>query len=180
MISFNNLINSLEIFCESHPQISTFFKDGINEYEATQISYPAVVITPIDVQYFNGNIRFGISIFVCDRLLPDNSNLYDIISDTSLILNDIISNFSNQYSMRFEDNTPTASIGISQFADNVAGLTIENAGFILDIPRNVCVVPTKTTLSSDLSLALMQTKPGYANPDNGLGDPIQIGDDGIK
>lgn len=178
MISFNSLIKSLETFCVAHPQISTFFKDGINEYEASQISYPAVIVTPIDVQYNNGNIRFGISIFVCDRLLSDNSNLYDIISDTSLILNDIISTFYNQFSMRLEDETITATIGISQFADNVAGLTIDNAGFILDIPRNVCIIPISSTASSLEFTGSIRPAP-VPDPDDGIGGEIII-DDEIK
>lgn len=173
-ITFNSLINDIQIFCESHPQISTFFKDGINDYESTEISYPAVVITPIDCNFDNGTIRYGISIFVCDRLLPDNSNLYDVISDTSLIMNDILAHSTNQYSMRLEDVTISGTIGISQFADNVAGVTIENCGFVLNIPRNTCFVP-KTTYPT----TIYYTKPDNADPDPDLGDPIPI-DDPIK
>lgn len=145
MATLNKIIKDIETYCTSHKQINTFYAGQTWNFGAKHSNiYPAVVLVPSPSTISDGKIIYYFNLYCIDRMNKDRSNLNEILSDTSLIIADIIAEFDDNFSTygyMLEDTDLNIEPLEEEMDDIVAGWVCNN--FSLQIPygRNDCNAP---------------------------------------
>ncbi len=144
MITLNTIIDAFEDFSASHSQINTFSADQTYNFQSRTNIYPAVILVPASSTISDGKLKFVFQIFVLDKLNKDRSNTNEVLSDTSLIMADIIAEFDDNYdTYGFMLDDPDISIDpiVEEFDDVLAGWVATNFSIQIPYGRNDCVIP---------------------------------------
>lgn len=145
MISLNTIIDTIEQFCNGHLSINTFYSGQTFNFQAQHDNlYPAIVLIPAPSTISDGKLKFNFQLFALDRLNKDRSNLNEVLSDTSLIIADIIAEFDDNYS-KYGFILDEIDLEIEpieeEFDDCLAGWVCTNFSIAIRYGRNDCVIP---------------------------------------
>lgn len=91
LVSYKQLIYLVEDFARQHLQIQKFkaeFEEQLPNFATTDEAYPILFMSPVGSVYSNLN-QFNVRFYVFDIIQKDRANINTILSDTSLILNDL-------------------------------------------------------------------------------------------
>jgi hypothetical protein len=147
-MTLNQNVAQLRSIITAHRQVKSFyFGDIVNWTELQAMKYTSVVLTLNDAARLKTVTQLNFSLWISDRLLTDQSNRNDVLSDTLQILQDLISQINNIEIFWFPQVDEKAITFFedernNDNADVVAGVKYD---FSLSIrtPLNLCVVPTR-------------------------------------
>jgi hypothetical protein len=144
MTSYIQLLQDIDInFVQKHPQLKKFNADfyaEINNYATANEKYPMLYITLVESTYNDYTTNFTCDVYCMDIIQKSRANINTILSDTHLILNDLI----KYYRLREENTidvinepgiTPINNALLDYAAGNVARVVFELDNYsICDIP----------------------------------------------
>jgi hypothetical protein len=142
--SINQIRKELSEIQQAHAQINSFaWKDFLRAYkEDTELNYPLMGAFYPTAGFLNNQTTLQLTIFVCDKMYKDWSNLNDVESDTLQICRDIFQTINS--STRWQKIGRVQSCSVSKFiergGDEVAGHTM-TFQIILRDNSGVCGLP---------------------------------------
>jgi len=91
-ISYIRVLQNIESFASSHLQVRRFasdFYDQLNNYSTLSEEYPILFVTPQTSLFDVNTNQFTVDVYCFDIIQKSRENINTILSDTSLILNDL-------------------------------------------------------------------------------------------
>ena len=148
-MTLNNVIQVIENLGNAHQQIKTTFYGNAFDFlsKGTDNVYPALFfdLTGASINGKTSTINF--TLFFCDRVLPEQSNEQEVLSDQLLTAQDIIAQLhDNNFDFIMQDSV-TLDFFTEDTPEYLAGVS---ATISLDLPylQNRCEVPTDYTYPS--------------------------------
>ena len=148
-MTLNNIIQTIESLGNAHQQIKTTFYGNAFDFlsRGAENTYPAFFfdITGASINGKTSTLNF--TLFFCDRVLPEQSNEQEVLSDQLLTAEDIIAQLHyNDFDFVLQDAV-TLDFFTEDTPEYLAGVS---ATISLDLPylQNRCVVPTDYTYPS--------------------------------
>ncbi|CAB4121791.1 hypothetical protein UFOVP19_6 [uncultured Caudovirales phage] len=90
-MTLNQIVKQITTFGNNHPQINfVYFGDVWERLSNGEVTYPAMFFTLGDAQILQKQIQYNFSIYVMDRMLMEETNETDVLSDMTLIGQDIV------------------------------------------------------------------------------------------
>jgi hypothetical protein len=141
-MTLNQIVKQITAFGNNHEQIKfVYFGDVWERLSNGEVTYPAMFFTLTNAQILAKQIQYNFSIYVMDRMLMEETNETDVLSDTTLIGQDIVANLrSPEYSWLVGDNMPVTFYTESD-PDYLAGIKID-CTLTLSSLNDTCQIPT--------------------------------------
>ena len=93
--TLNQIVSQIQGFGTNHPQLKTvLFGEFAEKIDNNDVEYPAMFFDLTGGNILEKQISYNITIFILDRHLAELDGL-EILSDTNLILQDIIARLRN-------------------------------------------------------------------------------------
>jgi hypothetical protein len=148
-MTLNQIIKTIEDLGNAHQQIKTTYYGTAFDFlsKGTDNVYPALFFDLSGASINGKTSTVSFNMFFCDRVLPEQSNEQEVLSDQLLTAQDIIAQLHyNEYSFVLQDSV-TLNFFIEDTPEYLAGV---NATISIDLPylQNRCVVPTDYTYPS--------------------------------
>jgi hypothetical protein len=142
--SVNQIRVELQEIASAHLQINDFFwGDFLRAYkENTELNYPLMGCFYPSASLLNNQTQLALTIYICDRVYKDYSNLNDVESDTLQICRDIyqVINGSQRWRRLGRVTSASATKFIERGGDEVAGHTL-TINFLLRDQSGICDLP---------------------------------------
>lgn len=130
-LTLNQILKRIETQATSHKQVAMYRQSVRADRFLPDAEYPLVFCVPGGIYLSTNNaptVNYRFYLGVCDRHFEDMSNLFEVLSDTSTILIDIISllraNYMDDGTFDLQVNT-SAEIFSESDGDLVAGYGLE-------------------------------------------------------
>ena len=142
--SINQIRTELSEIQQAHAQVNSFFwGDFLRAYkENTELNYPLMGAFYPTAGFLNNQTSIQLTVFVCDKMYKDWSNLNDVESDTLQICRDIFQTINS--STRWQRIGRVQSCSVTKFiergGDEVAGHTMTFQILLRD-NSGVCGLP---------------------------------------
>ena len=142
--SINQIRKELSEIQQAHAQVNSFFwGDFLRAYkENTELNYPLMGAFYPTAGFLKNQTSFQLTVFVCDKMYKDWSNLNDVESDTLQICRDIFQTINS--STRWQRIGRVQSCSVTKFiergGDEVAGHTMTFQILLRD-NSGVCGLP---------------------------------------
>jgi hypothetical protein len=144
MISYIQLLQDINInFVQPHNQLKKYnadFYSEINNYATANEKYPMLYVTLVETQSTDYTINYIVDVYCMDIIQKSRVNINTILSDTNLILNDLIKYYKFRpegtvYILNDPSITPINNALLDYAAGNVARIIFEIDNYsICDIP----------------------------------------------
>lgn len=143
--TYNNVIDTLACISLAHGLVNEVSTGDIENIDTSGVvKYPLVHIVPTSVDAGVGALTFNFNILAMDLVKPDESNEQEVLSDTLIILTDILAEYKNGKKLGGnldnylqEDNDFTLEPFTERFDNVVSGW---NCSYSITIPHtyNAC------------------------------------------
>lgn len=127
MVTYNKILNEFNRIANFHRQINNFGNGTLDEVNSFDNNgkFPILWVVPQRVQLGNNSMIYTIRVMVFDINNTDDSLDEEILSDTILILNDVMVELNNNPFISGEEvsviNTPSATPFRQKFTDYCVG-----------------------------------------------------------
>ena len=142
--SVNQIRVELQEIASAHLQINDYFwGDFLRAYkENTELNYPLMGCFYPSASLLNNQTQLALTVYICDRVYKDYSNLNDVESDTLQICRDIyqVINGSQRWRRLGRVTSASATKFIERGGDEVAGHTL-TINFLLRDQSGICDLP---------------------------------------
>ena len=141
-MTLNQIVNQITTFGNNHEQIKfIYFGDVWERLSNGEVTYPAMFFTLSDAQILAKQIQYNFSIYVMDRMLMEETNETEVLSDMTLIGQDLVDNLrSPEYNWITGDNMSVTFYTESD-PDYLAGVKIDFS-LTLSSLNDTCQIPT--------------------------------------
>ena len=141
-MTLNQIVKQITEFGNNHEQIKfVYFGDVWERLSNGEVTYPAMFFNLNDAQILAKQIQYNFSIYIMDRMLMEETNETDVLSDTTLIGQDIVANLrSPEYNWLVGDNMPVTFYTESD-PDYLAGIKIDFS-LTLSSLNDTCQIPS--------------------------------------
>lgn len=142
-MTLNQLIKKIEDIGNAHQQIKTTFYGSAFDFlsKGSDALYPAFLFDINNASINGKTLTVSFSFFFMDRMLPEETDYQDVISDQLLVAQDIIAQLSyNDFDFELQQ-----SVTLNSFMENTPDLLAGwQTDVSLDLPYiyNRCEVPT--------------------------------------
>jgi len=148
-MTLNQLIKTIEDLGNAHDQIKTTYYGNAFDFlsRGADNVYPAFFFDLTGASINGKSSTTNFTLFFCDRVLPEQSNEQEVLSDQLLTAEDIIAQLHfNNFNFVLQDAV-TLDFFTEDTPEYLAGVS---ATIALDLPylQNRCVVPTDYTYPS--------------------------------
>lgn len=141
-MTLNQIVKQITGFGNNHEQIKfVYFGDVWERLSNGEVTYPAMFFNLNDAQILAKQIQYNFSIYVMDRMLMEETNETEVLSDMTLVGQDMVA------SIRDHTNNWTASDNMSvtfyteSDPDYLAGVKIDFS-LTLSSLNDTCQIPT--------------------------------------
>lgn len=139
--TYNNVIDTLACISQAHGFVHTVSTGDIENIDTSGVvKYPLVHIVPTSVAADTGALTFNFNILAMDLVQNDESNEQEVLSDTLIILTDILAEFKNGKKLvdnlgdyMQEDNEFSLEPFTERFDNVVSGW---NCSYSITLPHN--------------------------------------------
>jgi hypothetical protein len=140
-MTLNQIVKQITTFGNNHEQIKfVYFGDVWERLSNGEVTYPAMFFSLIDAQILAKQIQYNFSIYVMDRMLMEETNETEVLSDMTLIGQDMVAKLrSPEYNWTASDNM-TVSFYTESDPDYLAGVKIDFA-LTLSSLNDTCQIP---------------------------------------
>jgi hypothetical protein len=141
-MTLNQIVKQITTFGNNHEQINfVYFGDVWERLSNGEVTYPAMFFTLGDAQILTKQIQYNFSIYVMDRMLMEETNETEVLSDMTLIGQDLVAKLrSPEYNWLASDNMPISFYTESD-PDYLAGIKIDFS-LTLSSLNDTCQIPT--------------------------------------
>lgn len=141
-MTLNQIVKQISAFGNNHEQIKfVYFGDVWERLSNGEVTYPAMFFNLNDAQILAKQIQYNFSIYVMDRMLMEETNETEVLSDMTLVGQDIVANLRDQiYNWVVSDNMSVTFFTESD-PDYLAGLKIDFS-LTLSSLNDTCQIPT--------------------------------------
>jgi hypothetical protein len=141
-MTLNQIIKQITEFGNNHEQIKfVYFGDVWERLSNGEVTYPAMFFNLNDAQILAKQIQYNFSIYVMDRMLMEETNETEVLSDMTLVGQDMVANLRNHiYNWVVSDNMSVTFYTESD-PDYLAGIKIDFS-LTLSSLNDTCQIPT--------------------------------------
>lgn len=141
-LTLNQLVKQITAFGSNHKQIKfVYFGDVWDRISNGEVTYPAMFFTLTNAQILAKQIQYNFSIYVMDRMLMEETNETEVLSDMTLVGQDIVAKLrAPQNNWLAGDNMPITFYTESD-PDYLAGIKID-VTLTLSSLNDTCQIPT--------------------------------------
>lgn len=141
-MTLNQIVKQITTFANNHEQIKfVYFGDVWERVSNGEVTYPAMFFSLTDAQILAKQIQYNFSIYVMDRMLMEETNETEVLSDMTLIGQDMVASLrSPEYNWTASDNMPMTFYTESD-PDYLAGVKIDFS-LTLSSLNDTCQIPT--------------------------------------
>ncbi len=114
-------------FANRHKQISSYKNSPITEFK--DVDYPLMWNFYGEIRLNRGELEIEVTTLILDRVLEDTSNFMDVQNDTSLLVCDFTTYFTDDEMDEFGfemNDTPIASPVVMDYDSTLVGYTISS------------------------------------------------------
>ena len=140
-MTLNQIVKTITTFANNHEQIKfVYFGDVWERLSNGEVTYPAMFFTLTDAQILAKQIQYNFSIYVMDRMLMEETNETEVLSDMTLIGQDMVAELRDHiYNWIVSDNMPMSFFTESD-PDYLAGVKIDFS-LTLSSLNDTCQIP---------------------------------------
>lgn len=141
-MTLNQLVQKITEIGNNHEQIKfVYFGDVWERLSNGEVTYPSMFFTLTNAQFLFKQIQYNFSIYLMDRMLSEETNETEVLSDMTLVGEDIIALLRNPGNAWTMSDNALISYYTESDPDYLAGIKID---ITLTLPsiNNRCQVPT--------------------------------------
>lgn len=141
-MTLNQIVKQITEFGNNHEQIKfVYFGDVWERLSNGEVTYPAMFFNLNDAQILAKQIQYNFSIYVMDRMLMEETNETEVLSDMTLVGQDMVASLRDHiYNWLVSDNMSVTFFTESD-PDYLAGLKIDFS-LTLSSLNDTCQIPT--------------------------------------
>jgi hypothetical protein len=141
-MTLNQIVKQITAFGNNHEQIKfVYFGDVWERLSNGEVTYPAMFFNLNDAQILAKQIQYNFSIYVMDRMLMEETNETEVLSDMTLVGQDMVASLRDHiYEWIVSDNMSVTFFTESD-PDYLAGLKIDFS-LTLSSLNDTCQIPT--------------------------------------
>ena len=141
-MTLNQIVKQITEFGNNHEQIKfVYFGDVWERLSNGEVTYPAMFFNLNDAQILAKQIQYNFSIYVMDRMLMEETNETEVLSDMTLVGQDMVASLTDHiYNWVVSDNMSVTFFTESD-PDYLAGLKIDFS-LTLSSLNDTCQIPT--------------------------------------
>jgi hypothetical protein len=141
-MTLNQIVKQISAFGNNHEQIKfVYFGDVWERLSNGEVTYPAMFFNLNDAQILAKQIQYNFSIYVMDRMLMEETNETEVLSDMTLVGQDMVASLRDHiYNWVVSDNMSVTFFTESD-PDYLAGLKIDFS-LTLSSLNDTCQIPT--------------------------------------
>jgi hypothetical protein len=141
-MTLNQIVKQITAFGNNHEQIKfVYFGDVWERLSNGEVTYPAMFFNLNDAQILAKQIQYNFSIYVMDRMLMEETNETEVLSDMTLVGQDMVASLRDHiYNWVVSDNMSVTFFTESD-PDYLAGLKIDFS-LTLSSLNDTCQIPT--------------------------------------
>ena len=145
--TFKNVLKDLEEFCNNHNQIKEFGWGQLSEITRKEHDFVMMFLQPTGSVIDRNLMTLSFDMYIFDLVKQDKTNLLDVMNDTLLIGNDVVSKFwdnEETYEWMINEEGINAEPFEAKFDDYTAGWVF---GIEIELENrlNLCAVPENIT-----------------------------------
>ena len=141
-MTLNQIVKQITAFGNNHEQIKfVYFGDVWERLSNGEVTYPAMFFNLNDAQILAKQIQYNFSIYVMDRMLMEETNETEVLSDMTLVGQDMVASLRDHiYEWIVSDNMSVTFYTESD-PDYLAGVKIDFS-LTLSSLNDTCQIPT--------------------------------------
>jgi hypothetical protein len=141
-MTLNQIVKQITEFGNNHEQIKfVYFGDVWERLSNGEVTYPAMFFNLNDAQILAKQIQYNFSIYVMDRMLMEETNETEVLSDMTLVGQDMVASLRDHiYNWIVSDNMSVTFYTESD-PDYLAGVKIDFS-LTLSSLNDTCQIPT--------------------------------------
>ena len=141
-MTLNQIVKQITEFGNNHEQIKfVYFGDVWERLSNGEVTYPAMFFNLNDAQILAKQIQYNFSIYCMDRMLMEETNETEVLSDMTLVGQDMVASLRDHiYNWVVSDNMSVTFFTESD-PDYLAGLKIDFS-LTLSSLNDTCQIPT--------------------------------------
>mgnify|MGYP007090451738 FL=1 len=141
-MTLNQIVKQITAFGNNHEQIKfVYFGDVWERLSNGEVTYPAMFFNLNDAQILAKQIQYNFSIYVMDRMLMEETNETEVLSDMTLVGQDMVASLRDHiYNWIVSDNMSVTFYTESD-PDYLAGVKIDFS-LTLSSLNDTCQIPT--------------------------------------
>jgi hypothetical protein len=141
-LTLNQIVKQITEFGNNHEQIKfVYFGDVWERLSNGEVTYPAMFFSLIDAQILAKQIQYNFSIYVMDRMLMEETNETEVLSDMTLIGQDMVAKLRDHIYNWIASDNMTLSFYTESDPDYLAGVKIDFT-LTLSSLNDTCQIPT--------------------------------------
>jgi hypothetical protein len=141
-MTLNQIVKQITSIGNNHEQIKfVYFGDVWERLSNGEVTYPAMFFSLTDAQILAKQIQYNFSIYVMDRMLMEETNETEVLSDMTLIGQDIVAKLRDPYYNWIASDNMTLSFYTESDPDYLAGVKIDFT-LTLSSLNDTCQIPT--------------------------------------
>ena len=141
-MTLNQIVKQITSIGNNHEQIKfVYFGDIWERLSNGEVTYPAMFFSLTDAQILAKQIQYNFSIYVMDRMLMEETNETEVLSDMTLIGQDIVAKLRDPYYNWIASDNMTLSFYTESDPDYLAGVKIDFT-LTLSSLNDTCQIPT--------------------------------------
>jgi hypothetical protein len=141
-MTLNQVVAQITEIGEQHLQINTtYFGDVWERLSNGEVTYPAMFFSLTGATLLSKQLQYNFSIYLMDRMLSEETNETDVLSDMNSVGQDIVALLRSPYQTWIIGENASISYYTESDPDYLAGIKID---ITLTLPsiNNRCVIPT--------------------------------------
>lgn len=141
-MTLNQIVKQITEFGNNHEQIKfVYFGDVWERLSNGEVTYPAMFFNLNDAQILSKQIQYNFSIYCMDRMLMEETNETEVLSDMTLVGQDMVASLRDHiYEWIVSDNMSVTFYTESD-PDYLAGVKIDFS-LTLSSLNDTCQIPT--------------------------------------
>jgi hypothetical protein len=141
-MTLNQIVKQITSIGDNHEQIKfVYFGDVWERLSNGEVTYPAMFFTLVDAQILAKQIQYNFSIYIMDRMLMEETNETEVLSDMTLIGQDIVAKLRDPYYNWIANDNMSISFYTESDPDYLAGVKIDFS-LTLSSLNDTCQIPT--------------------------------------
>jgi len=144
MVTYKDIINEFKTFTQNHTQINDYDFGDISNIQSNEFNFPLVFLNPIGGVKVKNITTLNFDMYVLDVVEQDRTNTEDVLTNTLIIGNDIVSQFwlDRDESLNFEIDEENITFNVFEGRfDQLLGGYVFNIEINMMLPLSNCSIP---------------------------------------
>ena len=141
-MTLNQIVKQITTFGNNHEQIKfVYFGDVWERLSNGEVTYPAMFFNLNDAQILAKQIQYNFSIYVMDRMLMEETNETEVLSDMTLVGQDMVASLRDHIYEWIVNDNMSVTFYTESDPDYLAGIKIDFS-LTLSSLNDTCQIPT--------------------------------------